>query len=605
MTDITAIHNTAHIAASCLDGKIYVLDLGLMRIGKALSGHHKGVTMLKYCANTGYLVSGGLDHCVNLWNPHVEQKIGSLKGHRHQLIGLEVVPDSPQVISADDSGLIKIWDLRKFAPVRAFKREAYIQNHTLPRTLTRPMQSMCYIPSRKRLAIAHSCIFFVDLDDGDDLSQRNIVREAMQELPHNERSHCGFDREGRSKPLAIVFHGPSDCIVVITPRELQSWVASSGDLIRRENHSIRVYVTCASIVEDQYSCVVGTEDGTVARVMLPRGAVILSKQLHAAEVAAIRWVSGSRQIVSSSFDGIVLICQSANMEVVYALNHSHSIQSVRNKYDRRCDNGTEEADTILPESCNTANKVEDLIRLFNAADYAKTGKITARKAKELLDEAFPIPKGSESSGMAKKTFAGREAITLTAFMKNGHSRLKEIQQASIFTNGYGGPDAVTIDVHGKLQHLVTVSSFDGTFCVWKVKGGAVVATGTTSNHDHDSDCATDFRRDTARLKTPLIGPVVYLDPHPYFVLIEEGHPCQLSIWCSKAIPPVFPYAHQRILCLQYDYDIILQHDAQLTSQQTQRSVHGDALICAVAWTCGETNNALCVGDDQGGCACIT
>ncbi|KAE9317232.1 hypothetical protein PF001_g6952 [Phytophthora fragariae] len=125
MTDIVAIHNTTHIAASCLDGKIYVLDVHLERIGKALTGHDKGVTMLKYCAHKGYLVSGGLDHCLHLWNPHVEQKIGSLKSHKHQLIGLEIVPDSPQVISADESGLVKIWDLRKFAPVRTFKREAY------------------------------------------------------------------------------------------------------------------------------------------------------------------------------------------------------------------------------------------------------------------------------------------------------------------------------------------------------------------------------------------------------------------------------------------------------------------------------------------------
>ncbi|KAE9349954.1 hypothetical protein PF008_g6681 [Phytophthora fragariae] len=125
MTDIVAIHNTTHIAASCLDGKIYVLDVHLERIGKALTGHDKGVTMLKYCAHKGYLVSGGLDHCFHLWNPHVEQKIGSLKSHKHQLIGLEIVPDSPQVISADENGLVKIWDLRKFASVRTFKREAY------------------------------------------------------------------------------------------------------------------------------------------------------------------------------------------------------------------------------------------------------------------------------------------------------------------------------------------------------------------------------------------------------------------------------------------------------------------------------------------------
>ncbi|KAE9242164.1 hypothetical protein PF002_g8879 [Phytophthora fragariae] len=284
MTDIVAIHNTTHIAASCLDGKIYVLDVHLERIGKALTGHDKGVTMLKYCAHKGYLVSGGLDHCLHLWNPHVEQKIGSLKSHKHQLIGLEIVPDSPQVISADESGLVKIWDLRKFAPVRTFKREAYVQDHTLPRTLTIPMRSMCYMPSRKRLAIAHSSVFFVDF--GEDVAQTTKVGEAK--VPH-DNFRDDFDVEERSKPLAVVFHRPSGSVVVITPRELQSWAANSGNLLRREKFTMRVDVTCVSIVEDKYSCIVGTEDGTVARVMLPRGAVIASKRLHTAEVAAVRW----------------------------------------------------------------------------------------------------------------------------------------------------------------------------------------------------------------------------------------------------------------------------------------------------------------------------
>ncbi|KAE9120777.1 hypothetical protein PF005_g7769 [Phytophthora fragariae] len=471
MTDIVAIHNTTHIAASCLDGKIYVLDVHLERIGKALTGHDKGVTMLKYCAHKGYLVSGGLDHCLHLWNPHVEQKIGSLKSHKHQLIGLEIVPDSPQVISADESGLVKIWDLRKFAPVRTFKREAYVQDHTLPRTLTIPMRSMCYMPSRKRLAIAHSSVFFVDF--GEDVAQTTKVGEAK--VPH-DNFRDDFDVEERSKPLAVVFHRPSGSVVVITPRELQSWAANSGNLLRREKFTMRVDVTCVSIVEDKYSCIVGTEDGTVARVMLPRGAVIASKRLHTAEVAAVRWVSGSRLVVSSSFDGTVLISQSANLEVLHTLNHWHTIQSVSNNYSKLCDNSTENGDPVLSEPQNTLSKVVGLKKLFNSADYAQTGKITTRKAKELLDRAFPIPHSSQFSSAAKTTFAGREAITLTAFLKKAQLRLRETHEAAVLNRGNAGPDAVTIDVHGELQHLITVSPFDGTFCVWKVKGGTVVAT---------------------------------------------------------------------------------------------------------------------------------
>ncbi|GMF32807.1 unnamed protein product [Phytophthora lilii] len=589
ITDIAAIHSTTHVAASCLDGKIYVLDLHLERIGKALNGHKKGVTMLKYCANKGYLVSGGLDHCLSLWNPHVEQKIGSLKGHKHQLVGLEVVPGTPQVISSDESGLVKIWDLRMFAPLRSFKREVYVKDHTLPRTLTRPMRTMCYMASRKRIAIAHSSIFFVDLQDDELTTSGN-----------HDRSATGFDVEERSKPLAVVFHRPSSSIVLITPREFQSWSTHSRTLIHREKMLMKVDATCVSMVEDHYSCIMGAEDGTIARAMLPRGSVILSKRLHSAEIAAVRWVNGSRQIVSSSFDGTVLISLSANLEVLHSLNHWQGIRSVSNNYASLYEQGPKGNDL---KSRETQSTVENFIRLFNSVDYAQTGKITAQKAKELLDGAFMVHQHKQSSGTKKKAFSGREAITLTAFLKKAQTRLRDMQHASLSSNGSRGPDAVSIDVHSKLQHLVTVSPFDGTFCVWKLKGGSLVATGAIKKPQLETEDVVSRQPETRRLKTSLVGQVVYLDPLPYFVLVEEGHPSQLSIWSSTAIPSVFPYGHQRILCLQYGAESNAQcNETRASSRKYLQKPCEIAIICAALWMAQDTNcssSLLCIGDDHG------
>ncbi len=40
-------------------------------------------------------------------------EICRLKGHSAPLIGVQAVPDSPEIVTADSGGVVKVWDLRK------------------------------------------------------------------------------------------------------------------------------------------------------------------------------------------------------------------------------------------------------------------------------------------------------------------------------------------------------------------------------------------------------------------------------------------------------------------------------------------------------------
>uniref|UniRef100_K3WM75 Uncharacterized protein n=1 Tax=Globisporangium ultimum (strain ATCC 200006 / CBS 805.95 / DAOM BR144) TaxID=431595 RepID=K3WM75_GLOUD len=131
INDLLVVDGMSQVAGACLDGKIYMIDLHLHRVTKTLSGHKTAASMLKYSSENGYLISAGLDHYIQVWNPHVEQKIGTLAGHRSQLVGMEVVPSSPQVITADETGVVKIWDLRKFAAVQTIAKELTTAFHGL------------------------------------------------------------------------------------------------------------------------------------------------------------------------------------------------------------------------------------------------------------------------------------------------------------------------------------------------------------------------------------------------------------------------------------------------------------------------------------------
>ena len=82
-----------------------------------------GVTCLAYSSEHHFLVSGGFEHELIVWNPYVQQLIVRLPGHVDSICGVEAVPHTPVVISADRSGMIRIWDLRLFRCIQTLTAE--------------------------------------------------------------------------------------------------------------------------------------------------------------------------------------------------------------------------------------------------------------------------------------------------------------------------------------------------------------------------------------------------------------------------------------------------------------------------------------------------
>lgn len=66
------------------------------------------------------LLSAGLDHEAFVWNTYVKEKIFLLRGHNSPLVGVKCLPDTPQIITADISGMVKVWDVRTFLCMQTF-----------------------------------------------------------------------------------------------------------------------------------------------------------------------------------------------------------------------------------------------------------------------------------------------------------------------------------------------------------------------------------------------------------------------------------------------------------------------------------------------------
>lgn len=632
MNNLLVLDGMSQVASACLDGKIYMIDLHLHRVTKVLSGHKRAVTMLRYSSENGYLVSAGLDKSVQVWNPHVEQKIGSLTGHRAQLIGMEAVPNMPHIITADESGVVKIWDLRKFAAFQTIAKELYVKDHSIPRTLTRPMRSLCYISSKKRIAVAHSAIFFIDQVPTTNFDSKESQARAASAGPHEQ-----VELEESKKPIAVFYYPPTQCFLTLTGWEITSWDASTGQLARSTSPVIGSEMTCACLVDDSFSCFVGTECGIIARLMIPNGSAVIQRRVHSAEVTEVLWLKEKRQVISSAMDGNILISRYDSLDVVFKLNHWRGVQSVSSAFFSDGSPSTapcpEYSVPLTLRAFFYGNEIERLMRIFGQADKARSGSIPLSKLPEVLEAAFPITflnrngDSSTTESSARILSGGYNVnqemlITFTSLLEILKESLTALQDGKVTQSQQGSISSVScLAVHSDLNSLVSGSSTDGTFCAWNIRNSAVIAQGIVggeAKHSHQPKAPPSS-----------ISQIEFLNPDPYFVCLEVGT-CKLQFWSTVAIPPQLPHSYQRFL--RFTHRLRAQPSSEdekkatnqispsffLTEAELSRDRHEkdqdqaanqaeefrETTILAVKWFSGggdseDQEKLLCVGDEKG------
>ncbi|CAM9908357.1 unnamed protein product, partial [Choristocarpus tenellus] len=112
-----------NLMSASLDTSIRIWDTYTEKPVHTLLGHIKGVHSLSYSADYRCLVSAGFDHEAYVWSPFVNSLLYKLKGHSSSLVGCQAVENSPELVTADSGGVIKVWDLRNFHCVQTIQAE--------------------------------------------------------------------------------------------------------------------------------------------------------------------------------------------------------------------------------------------------------------------------------------------------------------------------------------------------------------------------------------------------------------------------------------------------------------------------------------------------
>ena len=123
VTDLISLDYLDSIVSASLDTTIHVWDTYTEQQTAKLVGHEKGVNSLTYSKQHRFLISSGFDHDVFVWSPFVSSLLFKLKGHRSSLVGCQAVEGTSELLTADSSGMFKLWDLRNFSCIQTFTTE--------------------------------------------------------------------------------------------------------------------------------------------------------------------------------------------------------------------------------------------------------------------------------------------------------------------------------------------------------------------------------------------------------------------------------------------------------------------------------------------------
>ncbi|KAI9094719.1 WD40-repeat-containing domain protein [Phlyctochytrium arcticum] len=73
----------------------------------------KGIRCFEFCRRPSFLVTGGRDKIIRLWNPYVLSKpAGSLHGHNMAILAISVNHEEGHIISLSEDRVIKVWNAR-------------------------------------------------------------------------------------------------------------------------------------------------------------------------------------------------------------------------------------------------------------------------------------------------------------------------------------------------------------------------------------------------------------------------------------------------------------------------------------------------------------
>eukprot|EP00826_Nyctotherus_ovalis_P019798 TRINITY_DN16152_c0_g1_i2.p1 TRINITY_DN16152_c0_g1~~TRINITY_DN16152_c0_g1_i2.p1 ORF type:complete len:832 (-),score=266.38 TRINITY_DN16152_c0_g1_i2:250-2745(-) len=270
--DLLIIPGQNKLISAGMDKLVCFWSLDRLDLKKKLEGHKKGVYTLEWSEDISSLFTGGIEHDIYIWNPYVHERTFIMKGHNHSLAKMRYLPGTYQLVSADISGMVRIWDVRTFTTVQTFNVPLN-EVHTLE-----------VWQNPKTMAVGGKRLVFYDYDEPTDTN-----------LADDESCLC------------ILYNSVFFNFITAHPKSVKIWDAETGRLQNVFRDLTNREITSIALDKRQRKLFVGDSKGRVFSINVKNGALMKKFARHDDATSSLVYCGDTTQLGSCGWDGVVMI----------------------------------------------------------------------------------------------------------------------------------------------------------------------------------------------------------------------------------------------------------------------------------------------------------
>ncbi|KAL4463948.1 hypothetical protein ABPG74_005885 [Tetrahymena malaccensis] len=280
INEIVEITHIKLVAVSSLDKKVTVWDLEKENIIFTIDLGHAGIHHLLYHYQYQCLITSGFENSINVYSVNPQyldyDALGKLVGHNSMVTAVQIIDKTPMVVSADDMGNIKIWDIRSLKCLQTI-------NIGFKTTMTHIIN----VPDKNMICLLGTRVNFISFDNSN-------IQKANEDI----------------YPIKVEFNMMKQEMSICTRKDMRFLRMKDGKITKiftglLQNQDDEI-ATCSSINQFK-NFILGDHRGGLALYSYNNGERIKDLIGHQSEVSQLKIDFPNKLIISSSWDNTVMI----------------------------------------------------------------------------------------------------------------------------------------------------------------------------------------------------------------------------------------------------------------------------------------------------------
>ncbi|WP_069472540.1 caspase family protein [Candidatus Marithrix sp. Canyon 246] len=261
--------NGRYLLSGGKDRKLWLWNLKSGRLVRTFVGHSDIISSVAFSSDSRYAISGSRDRTVRIWNVNNGRLLDTYRGHNGFVSSVNFSSDGRYVLSGSYDKTLQFWDRRNARLIRRFKRGNWVLSMDISR----------------RFALSGH-------------------RDRTMRLWNLDTGRLRRSYRTSSYFMSVAFFPNANRIVSgHTDNTLRVWNMNGRMLRRFWGHSGSVF--SVDVSSDGRKIVSGSRDNTVKLWNASNGRLIHTFK-HENDVYSVKFTSNSNRIISAGNDGIFL-----------------------------------------------------------------------------------------------------------------------------------------------------------------------------------------------------------------------------------------------------------------------------------------------------------